>query len=94
MCLQARSTSRSVNRNRPKLRQFCHPAAITSRRGRPEQEVTGVRQDAFANANRTPVEEDKPQGERGRYLHPELFDSDKSVHDVLLHKERVPAPAP
>lgn len=33
-------------------------------------QVTGTRQDAFANANRIPVEEDKPAAERGRYLYP------------------------
>ena len=32
--------------------------------------MTGIRRDAFANANRIPVEEDKPEGQRGRYLHP------------------------
>jgi hypothetical protein len=36
-------------------------------------QVTGVRQDAWAEANRIPVEQDKPDAERGRYLHPELF---------------------
>jgi hypothetical protein len=36
-------------------------------------QVTGIRQDAFANANRIPVEQDKPLGERGSYLHPEAF---------------------
>ncbi|MGV8040062.1 MAG: hypothetical protein AB2L07_08290 [Thermoanaerobaculaceae bacterium] len=36
-------------------------------------QVTGIRQDAFANANRIPVEEDKPDPDRGRYLHPEAF---------------------
>ncbi|MCU0293574.1 MAG: hypothetical protein MUF10_16565, partial [Thermoanaerobaculaceae bacterium] len=35
--------------------------------------VTGIRQDAFANANRIPVEEDKAEAERGRYLHPAAF---------------------
>jgi hypothetical protein len=32
--------------------------------------VTGIRQDAYANAHRIPVEEAKPAGERGLYLHP------------------------
>ena len=32
-------------------------------------QVTGIRQDAFANANRIPVEEDKPASERGLFLH-------------------------
>ncbi|MFI5166843.1 MAG: hypothetical protein ACHQQS_09510 [Thermoanaerobaculales bacterium] len=36
-------------------------------------QVTGIRKDAWANANRIPVEEDKPEGERGTYLHPGLF---------------------
>jgi hypothetical protein len=36
-------------------------------------QVTGIRQDAWANAHRIPVEEWKPGRERGTYLHPELF---------------------
>ena len=36
-------------------------------------QVTGIRHDAFADANRIPVEEDKPETERGRYLHAEAF---------------------
>jgi hypothetical protein len=36
-------------------------------------QVTGIRQDAWANAHRIPVEEMKPERERGFYLHPELF---------------------
>ena len=36
-------------------------------------QVTGIRQDAYANANRIPVEEDKPRAEQGYYLHPEVF---------------------
>jgi trimeric autotransporter adhesin len=36
-------------------------------------QVTGVRQDAWANANRIPVEVQKPERERGYYLHPELY---------------------
>jgi hypothetical protein len=45
--------------------------------GKPNAEVswqvTGIRQDAWANAHRIPVEEDKTEKERGTYLHPELF---------------------
>jgi hypothetical protein len=33
-------------------------------------QVTGVRHDAWANAHRIPVEEEKQGNERGRYLHP------------------------
>jgi hypothetical protein len=36
-------------------------------------QVTGIRQDAWANAHRIPVEVEKPGVERGTYLHPELF---------------------
>ena len=38
-------------------------------------QVTGIRQDAFANANRIPVEEDKPARERGKYLHRQHMES-------------------
>jgi hypothetical protein len=38
-------------------------------------QVTGIRQDAYANAHRIPVEVDKPGQEQGHYLHPELFDA-------------------
>jgi len=37
-------------------------------------QVTGIRNDAFANRNRSPVEEAKPEVERGYYLHPDAFD--------------------
>lgn len=36
-------------------------------------QVTGIRQDPYANKNRIKVEEDKPERERGFYLHPEAF---------------------
>jgi trimeric autotransporter adhesin len=36
-------------------------------------QVTGIRQDAWANENRIVVEEEKPQEQRGRYLHPTAF---------------------
>jgi hypothetical protein len=36
-------------------------------------QVTGIRQDPFATANRIPVEEDKPAGERGKYLYPAAY---------------------
>jgi hypothetical protein len=37
-------------------------------------QVTGIRHDAYANAHRIQVEEDKGQ-KRGTYLHPELFET-------------------
>jgi hypothetical protein len=36
-------------------------------------QVTGIRQDAWANAHRIPVEQEKLAVERGFYLHPELY---------------------
>src|SRR5262249_51350822 len=36
-------------------------------------QVTGIRKDAYAQRNRIPVEEDKPERERGLYLHPDAF---------------------
>jgi hypothetical protein len=48
-------------------------------------QVTGIRHDAFADANRLPVEEDKPQEELGSFLYPELFGEspDKSLTSRL-----------
>ncbi|WP_426513840.1 hypothetical protein ACPPVO_26455 [Dactylosporangium sp. McL0621] len=45
-------------------------------------QLTGVRQDAFARANDFVVEEDKPEDERGFYVHPEAYgrQMDASVH--------------
>ena len=40
-------------------------------------QVTGVRHDAYADAHRIKVEEEKPAQERGHYLHPELFGATK-----------------
>jgi hypothetical protein len=36
-------------------------------------QVTGIRQDAYANAHRIPVSEDKPPAKRGAYLHPDAY---------------------
>ncbi len=57
--------------------------------GKPNAEVswqvTGIRKDAWANAHRIPVEEDKPQDQRGTYLHPELYGPDKNTDATLRH---------
>jgi trimeric autotransporter adhesin len=47
-------------------------------------QVTGIRHDAFAEAHRIPVEQAKPDKERGSFLHPELFGApaEKSVAAV------------
>lgn len=36
-------------------------------------QVTGIRQDAYANKHRIPVDEEKSEQERGYYLHPDVF---------------------
>ena len=49
-------------------------------------QVTGVRQDAWANKHRIKVEEDKPEEERGFYLHPE--EQGKSVERGISWLQR------
>lgn len=41
-------------------------------------QITGIRKDAFAEANRIQVEMDKRPDERGKYLHPEALGLDQS----------------
>jgi hypothetical protein len=36
-------------------------------------QVTGIRQDPYAEAHRIPVEQEKPPEEQGLYLYPELY---------------------
>jgi hypothetical protein len=48
-------------------------------------QVTGIRQDAWAKANRIPVEETKAAEERGRYLYPELYGAPKEKRIVPVH---------
>lgn len=61
--------------------------------GKPGQEVswqvTGIRQDAWAKAHRIPVEETKPDAEKGTYIHPELFGQppEKSVTHKKMMKQ-------
>ncbi|OKI37113.1 hypothetical protein A6A29_41145 [Streptomyces sp. TSRI0281] len=43
-------------------------------------QVTGVRQDPYATRNRIVPEEDKPEEERGLYLHPDAYDQSLSQH--------------
>jgi hypothetical protein len=60
-------------------------------------QVTGIRQDAWANANRIQVEVPKAAAERGYYLHPELFGAppEKSIavarHPMILKPPKQPA---
>src|SRR5215217_1381346 len=49
-------------------------------------QVTGIRKDPWANANRVQVEEDKPNQERGYYLHPDLYGQpeEKGISHLLF----------
>ena len=53
-------------------------------------QVTGIRHDAYANKNRIPVEVDKPEPERGFFLHPDAFNQpeEKSIF-MIQHPELV-----
>jgi hypothetical protein len=53
-------------------------------------QVTGIRKDPWANANRIQVEEDKPAKERGYYLHPDLYSKpeEKGISHLLFPKEK------
>jgi trimeric autotransporter adhesin len=66
-------------------------------------QVTGIRQDAYANKHRIPVEEEKPERERGHYQHPELFNQpeEKSLEwarnpalkrEIKIRRENVESP--
>jgi hypothetical protein len=51
-------------------------------------QVTGIRQDAFANAHRIPVEAEKAPADRGHYLYPELVGAPETTRIGYM------APAP
>jgi hypothetical protein len=53
-------------------------------------QVTGIRKDPWANANRIEVEEDKPTKERGYYLHPDLYrqPGEKGISHLLFPKDK------
>jgi hypothetical protein len=42
-------------------------------------QITGIRQDEWANAHRLVVEQDKSDAEKGHYIHPELFGHPEDV---------------
>ncbi len=51
-------------------------------------QVTGIRHDPYANKYRMKVEEEKPEGERGYYLHPEVFNqADEKNIEWTRHPE-------
>lgn len=57
-------------------------------------QVTGIRQDNFANANRIPVEVEKEAHNKGRYVHPAAFGKSRDLavsHQVDAKGNAVPA---
>ena len=56
-------------------------------------QVTGIRQDAWANAHRIQAEVDKAQGDQGHYIHPELFGHEGEPNIAQMRHPRPPAPA-
>jgi hypothetical protein len=55
-------------------------------------QVTGIRQDAWANAHRIQVEVDKAPPDQGHYLHPELFGHEGEPNIGQMHHPRPPLP--
>jgi len=51
-------------------------------------QVTGIRQDAWANSHRIPVEVDKAAADQGHYMHPELFGHEGEPSIAELHHPR------
>jgi hypothetical protein len=53
-------------------------------------QVTGIRKDPWANANRIQVEEDKPDKERGYYIYPDLYGQpeEKEISRLLFPEEK------
>ncbi len=50
-------------------------------------QLTGIRHDAYAEAHRIPVEQDKPERERGSFLHPKLHGQ---AEEKSLERARYP----
>jgi hypothetical protein len=57
-------------------------------------QVTGIRQDAWANAHRIQVEVEKAPQDQGHYLHPELFGHQGEPNIAEIHHPRPTASAP
>jgi hypothetical protein len=55
-------------------------------------QVTGIRQDPYANAHRIPVEQDKPADEKGKYLHPTEWGQPESSGIDYAEQQRMQQP--
>jgi len=54
-------------------------------------QVTGIRHDRYAEANRIPIEENKSANERGKYLHPAAFGLGKEMGVPMLQGPATPS---
>ena len=54
-------------------------------------QVTGIRKDRWAQEHPVVVEEDKGDGERGNYLHPELYGLDESASTDAMTRDEAAA---
>jgi hypothetical protein len=52
-------------------------------------QVTGIRQDPYANAHRIPVEENKPADEKGKYLYPTEYGQPESKGVFYEQRQRI-----
>jgi hypothetical protein len=57
--------------------------------GKVSWQVTGIRQDAWANAHRIPVEQEKEQKEKGFYIHPELYGAPEQTNIEWARRPKV-----
>ena len=55
-------------------------------------QVTGIRQDPYANAHRLPVEQDKPANEKGLYLYPKEAGQPESKGIDYQQQQKMPQP--
>jgi hypothetical protein len=82
------SSSKSSNKNKNKNSRFKIAGGTSGMKV--SWQVTGIRKDPWANANRIQVEEDKPAKERGYYLHPDLYSQpeEKGISHLLFPKDK------
>jgi hypothetical protein len=52
-------------------------------------QVTGIRQDRWANAHRIPVESEKPPHQQGTYLHPDLYGQPVTRSEMYVARSTV-----
>jgi len=60
--------------------------------GKVSWQVTGIRQDPYANAHRVPVEEEKTGLARGKYLHPQAYglSAAEGIEQALFPRDAAP----